>query len=182
VASLIATFSSAVETVSARHRVSWLLLAHDFRGKGADAHCLQGIAERVGPSLAGRVLYPTNRFTAAQLKGIAATADGVVTGRMHLAIAALGSGVPVACLTYQDKFQGLLQHFRLPNWLMTTPQAAVESEALVQMIEKFIEHLDPLADQIRGALPAVLRMAEANLTPLLPEGVAAVATARGEGA
>lgn len=175
VASLVATFSSAIETVSERQAVSWLLLAHDFRGKGADAHCLQGIAERVGPSLAGRVLYPTSRFTAAQLKGIAAAADGVVTGRMHLAIAALGSGVPVACLTYQDKFQGLLQHFGLPNWLMMTPQAALETAGLVSMIDRFIAHLDPLTAQVGAALPRVLRLAEANLAPLLPDRIPAVA-------
>lgn len=35
--------------------------------------------------------------------------DAVVTGRMHLAIACLGQSVPAACISYQDKVEGLYQ-------------------------------------------------------------------------
>ena len=118
---LIDATASALLAVARRHRVSWLLLPHDFRGERGDNAALAPLAQRVGATLGERVLHAGEPLSAAQLKAMAGVTDGIVTGRMHLAIAALGRGVPVAALTYQDKFQGLWTHFDLPLDLLLAP-------------------------------------------------------------
>lgn len=50
---------------------------------------------------------------AAKVKMLVSQLDFIVTARMHVAIAALGSGVPVLCITYGNKFEGLMKHFDL---------------------------------------------------------------------
>ena len=47
------------------------------------------------------------------MKGLVGLVDFAVTGRMHLAIAALGMEVPVVALAYQGKFDGMMQRFDL---------------------------------------------------------------------
>ena len=43
--------------------------------------------------------------------------DLVLTGRMHLAIAALGMGTPPLCVAYMDKFEGLFHLFDIASRL-----------------------------------------------------------------
>lgn len=81
---------------------------------------------------------------------------------MHLAIGSLGKGVPVLCVTYQDKFEGLFSHFDLPaSMLLSTPRA-LDPAALEQAIDGFVADLDGLRDMVAGALPAVQARSRVN--------------------
>jgi polysaccharide pyruvyl transferase WcaK-like protein len=169
---MVARVADAMRTTGATRRVAWLLLPHDFRGDIGDGTCLGPLAERLraqAPDL--RHLLVETAYSAAQLKAIAAMTDGVVTGRMHLAIAALGSGVPVGGFTYQDKFQGLLRHFDLPNDLLLSPAQLLEPGRVEQMLGGFVDALDTLRTRVELALPAVRALAERNVEPLYPPAV-----------
>lgn len=87
------------------------LISHDYRGNDGDDRCLREIYDNLKQNYSDRLLYTTAKLTAGELKATAGLMDMIITGRMHLAIAALGMGIPVAVITYQDKFQGLLEHF-----------------------------------------------------------------------
>ena len=52
-----------------------------------------------------------------ELKHLAGMVDLVLTGRMHLAIAALGMGTPPLCVAYMDKFEGLFHLFNIASRL-----------------------------------------------------------------
>jgi colanic acid/amylovoran biosynthesis protein len=105
----------------------------------------------------------TGEPSAAELKQLAAKLDGVVTGRMHLAIAALGSGVPVATFAYQDKFEGLLMLFGLPQTTLGTLSQLLDVHRLAHFIESFLHELPELGVLVHSALPEVMQKAESNL-------------------
>lgn len=166
---LVDAAAQALMTLAGERPVSWLLLPHDYRGRSGDDRCLLPLAERLRDALGERVHHPGTALSAKALKAVAGLMDGVVTGRMHLAIAALGGGVPVAGLTYQDKFQGLFQHFGLPAELLLDPRQAMSAQALLTMLRGFESRLGELRAQVVDRWPDVRRLSEQNLAPLLPE-------------
>ena len=157
----------ALKSLLQRTALSVVLLSHDDRGNGGDDVCLKLLHQQLAPLFPQRVLYPAEQMSAAELKAVAGLMDGVVTGRMHLAIASLGMGVPVAAITYQDKFQGLFDHFGLPGSLMLTPGDVMESAKLLAMMEIFVSRLGQLRAQVVQALPKVLEASESNLKGLI---------------
>lgn len=144
-----------------------VFISHDYRGAIGDDTCLRPLYQTLVKQFAGRIFYEESRCSAAELKGIAGAMDGVVTGRMHLAIAALGMGVPVAALTYQDKFQGLMKHFDLPQSLLLAPEKLKQVGALSGMLAAFEADLPRLKSQTQTALPNVLSGSEKNVALLL---------------
>src|SRR5574344_391976 len=74
------------------------------------------------PGMTGRSSYV---LSAPELKALCGHLDCLFTSRMHLAIAALGRGKPVAAFAYQGKFTGLFRHFDLPEDLIL-PSTAVD--------------------------------------------------------
>lgn len=165
--SLFDTVASALTKFMTRHDVAVALISHDYRGASGDDICLKYIADKLAPSFGNRLYYKETRCSAAELKGMAGVMDGVVTGRMHLAIASLGMGVPVAALTYQDKFQGLMRHFSLPDDLLLAPEKLQSDEPLVSLLERFTQGLEPLQEKVRQFLPQVKEGSAKNVAALL---------------
>jgi colanic acid/amylovoran biosynthesis protein len=166
VSALVHAAVDALRSLMARHHVSVALIAHDFRDGAADGICLESVQAGLNDAFPQRVFRAADEFSAAELKAMAGELDGVITGRMHLAIAALGMGVPVAALTYQDKFQGLFRHFELPESLLLSPAEAMQSSALLALCESFLERLPQLRVQVAASLPAVLAASRLNLSEL----------------
>lgn len=164
---LIKRCADALESAAGRHKVRWLLLPHDYRDQVGDNLCLGPIAQELR-ARGVPVRHADVPLSASELKAIAGRLDGVITGRMHLAIATLGQAVPVACVTYQGKFEGLLTHFGLPDKLMLSPTEALVEGKLEGLIERFVEDLPASRERISAALPAVLEAARLNLKTLRP--------------
>lgn len=161
---------SAVEALRrflAGNNVSIALISHDYRQGDGDDVCLAPIYAALREGFGDRIYYPSEQLSAAQLKALAGYMDGVVTGRMHLAIAALGMGVPTAALTYQDKFQGLFEHFGLPQDLLMPPNDALDTDRLSALLERFAKQLPALRDQVGRELPGVKEKSFLNMAGLL---------------
>lgn len=167
---LVTRVSQAMAAFSRDRSIAWLLLPHDFRGAQGDDVCLEPVERRLRsePDVEVRRLHTA--LSAAQLKAVAACVDGVLTGRMHLAIAALGSGVPVGGFTYQDKFQGLLRHFDLPTDLLLSPAEMLEPQRIETLLARFVDALPALRAQVAAKLPHVRELSARNLEPLLDRG------------
>lgn len=159
--------TTALRQLIEHHPVSVLFLSHDYRGSDGDDACLSTLYHALQPAFPERLHYPTDKMSAAELKAVAGLMDGVVTGRMHLAIASLGMGVPVTALTYQDKFQGLFNHFGLPSSLLLSPDDAMNADKLLTMMIGFVSSLSKLRDQVAQALPRVCHASERNLSGFL---------------
>lgn len=170
---LIATSVAALNAALSRWPVAVVLLSHDYRGALGDDTCLAPIHAALAESWSDRLHYPTGQLSASELKGIAGHMDAVITGRMHLAIAALGGGVPVAAFSYQDKFNGLFRHFALSESLIVSP--ADFSQATVgRLIDHLMAECEALTTHARNRLPEVLRLSAANLAEFVPSSPASL--------
>lgn len=163
---LVDSSASSISAIADSRSVSFLFLPHDFRGKDGDDTCLGPIFRTIASHLGDRVHYDNAPISAANLKALAGLVDGVVTARMHLAIAALGMGRPVASLTYQDKFQGLFGHFNYPEKFLLDPSGAADATRLTALLNDFVDSLPALRQTVESALPKVKIISASQINEL----------------
>lgn len=165
---LVEVAIKSFRAVMSRRSISVVMIPHDYRGVGVgDVEILRDIY--VGLNEYGeRIMFPEQEFHASELKAIAGSMDLVITGRMHLAIASLGMGTPVAAMTYQGKFQGLFQHFGLSDEFLISPAQLAGEGALSAFVIRAIDAQQQLKAQVEHKLPEVLALAQKNVAPLVP--------------
>lgn len=159
---LLESLCSSVSMDGDNSFTSWLLLPHDDRQKSGDIRTLAELHTALSVKLGDRVHFVEAPPSAAEIKTIMAYVDGAVTGRMHLAIAALGQGTPVMAFAYQDKFAGLLQHFCMPDWLILDANKARDPAFLSANLNRFIKELSELKGDVEKHLPRVVEAAEST--------------------
>ena len=163
---LINISCSAIKHVALNQGVSFLLIPHDYRDDSDDEAYLYEIEQCLRNDLGERILLLKGQPQATEIKTIVSYVDAVVTGRMHLAIATLGQGVPVAAIVYQGKFEGLMEHFGLPGWLSISPHDALREGALINLIARVLLERVVLTEQIKQRLPAVVALSAINFEHL----------------
>ena len=166
---MIELAAGAMARMSRQHNASWLLLAHDYRPGIADDNCLRPLAARLQPTLGEHVHHVDQVLSASEIKAVVGLVDGVITGRMHLAIAALGQGTPVAAITYQDKFQGLFAHFGISESLLLSPAQFLVGDSFEAFLLHFLGAYEAAGEQVRQMLPEVMELSRANVAPLLDD-------------
>jgi polysaccharide pyruvyl transferase WcaK-like protein len=142
-----------------------VLLPHDYRpmaGRHDDQALLVQIRERMPADLSASIRLVETRLGAAQAKRICGLLDLVFTGRMHLAIAALGQGVPAGGMVYQGKFEGLYEHFGLEG-MMFSPERLDEPGAVAAYLRGLLARREELGQQIAARVAAVRALAATNL-------------------
>jgi polysaccharide pyruvyl transferase WcaK-like protein len=164
---LLASTLAVMKALTEKHGLSWVLLPHDNRAASGDMTTLASLDHQIDDALRAHVRLVASPPGAAEIKAIAAFADGAVTGRMHLAIAALGQGTPVMAFAYQDKFAGLMQHFNMPDWLVLDAEPATHPDFLGERIERFVLELPQLKNQVEARLPGVQAAAESTFEGVL---------------
>ena len=131
--------------LTAHDDVALMLIPHDYR-KDGDLGCLKPIYESLTQrhkgheERLGAIYLVSDELSAPELKALCGHLDCLFTSRMHLAIAALGMGKPVAAFAYQGKFAGLFRHFDLPENLILPPTA--------------VDRLGAVLDILAGSSPA----------------------------
>lgn len=147
-----------------KKELNFVLIPHDDRSHLTDNLMLGTIADYLTrKGLSNRFYYKDVVFRASQLKALCSLLDGLVSSRMHLAIAALGMDVPVMAATYQDKFEGLFRHFLLDESFLLSPQQFLSLD-MVECFERFINGLPKMKVQIKEQLPHALELSRNNLT------------------
>lgn len=143
--------------------ISFMLIPHDNRDRLTDNLMLKKISESlIDAGYKDRLYYNPFVFHAAQIKAICSLVDGLISSRMHLAIAALGEKKPIMVATYQGKFQGLFQHFNLDSTYVLSPEEFC-SEVFVSKFTDFIKNLPLLEERISKELPNVIHLAKQNM-------------------
>jgi len=146
--------------------LSFIFIPHDYRGDKSDETIMRPIYDELTKKHHLDVHFVSGRHSAAALKAISGSLDGLVSGRMHLSIGALSAGVPVLNLTYQDKTQGLMRHAGLPDWLLLSPEEAFENDELAPRLVRLIENLPELRAAACAHLPTIKASALANFDKL----------------
>jgi len=165
---LVESYVNCLRSLSDKfERISFLLLPHDFRTLKdipSDDKLSRLILERLPSEIEAHARKIPAPSSAREIKAIVGKIDFVLTGRMHLAVAALGRGTPIFCVTRQGKFEGLCKHFELEN-VTITPREFVDknSDNLTKALGQAIENRDALHQKIGHQLPKVKELAELNL-------------------
>lgn len=141
----------------AHPEVSVLLVPHDYRG-GGDLSCLEVLYTSFVKD--PQVAIVRDVLTAPELKELAGSLDLLFTCRMHLAIAALGQGKPIAGFAYQGKFAGLLMHFGLPSWLVGD---VGEPEGIGEILNALVAQRNELTENVSVRLSIVCKLARLNV-------------------
>jgi polysaccharide pyruvyl transferase WcaK-like protein len=105
-----------------------------------------------------RVLSP------AEIKGLCAQADLVLTGRMHLSIMALSAGVPAITLASQGKVEGLMSLFEAP-FLAVEPRPGMAAD-IIDTVDRVIEERDALQVRLVERMERVLQLSAQNFVGL----------------
>ena len=141
---------------------SAVILPHDYRPKHREVEISERFHQMLPAEIKERVLLIRERLGAADAKAIAAQCDLFLTGRMHLAVAALGNSKPVICLGYQCKFEGMLAHFGLEELVLPWREALVP-ERLAGWGSEILSRRMALTEQVARKLPEVIKLSRANL-------------------
>lgn len=147
-------------------RINYILVPHDLKPSSGDIELLTALKECLQEKAPEQVLYVELKDPRA-IKGLASKLDALVTGRMHLAIAALGVYTPVLCIDYQDKFEGLLRKFGLniTDSLSTKDEL---TETINQRIMKMVEKRVETRKAIQASFPTVKALSSLNFKNILP--------------
>ncbi|WP_187794991.1 polysaccharide pyruvyl transferase family protein [Paracoccus amoyensis] len=138
-----------------------ILMPHDRRGgKVGDGTALTALHDILSADFADRMHSLPVTLDTWEMKAIAGATDLILTGRMHLAIAALGMGTPAFCTVYQGKFEGLMQMFGLED--MTIAPSLMDSAECDAKLARVTRQRQQLSARIQARLPQIVEMSRSN--------------------
>jgi polysaccharide pyruvyl transferase WcaK-like protein len=153
--------NTLVELYKTYERISFLFIPHDIRGEINDADIAKGIIDAVPAEISAHCFIVPTPCRPGEVKGFVPELDIVLSGRMHLAIACLGQGIPVACMVYQDKFEGLFRLFELKG-LTIDPPDAMKPGYLYAFLNPLIDQRVALGESIRAKVPVLQQLSLQN--------------------
>lgn len=154
-----AEFASSLDRACPFENIAIVLIPHDTRDEvGSDLNALLELRDYLD-GLAPIIGGPEDVTSGIDAKLVVGACDVLITGRMHLAIAALHQGVPAVSFSYQGKFEGLYDLFKLPRSLMVDYADPV---AAVEVLYDVARNREKFTNQILAALPTVQRLADEN--------------------
>ena len=165
----IAASATAIARLVRERDATVVLVPHDFRAHASDPEMLAEVYAQLPVSVHERVLLPAGPYTAAEVKQCCVHFDLVLTGRMHLMIAALGRDVPVLAIEYQGKFAGALNHFGLGKACLLQPIDVCDVEYLYRSVTARLDTLVSTKAQITSRRGGVEAMASAAIALCLKE-------------
>lgn len=144
-------------------KMSFLLIPHDIRAIdiNSDRTMATSILGKISSDMMGHVEITPVSYSQSELQYVCGMLDFTITGRMHLAIKCLNTGVPIFCIGYQDKFEGLLRMFGIER-SMIAAERALEVSSLAPIVLPEINAREIAKESIKRALPNVQSLAQKN--------------------
>ena len=139
-----------------------VLLPHVVRSSGDDAAACRAVFDRLdgadGVVLVNRLLAP------AEVRGLCAGAEIVLTGRMHLAVQAMFHEVPAVALSTQGKVAGMMRLFDTQE-LCLEPGVGL-AQRMIPVALAVLADRQRYRDRLAERLPEVQRLASLNFAAL----------------
>ena len=158
---MIETLHFVLEQILEKTKWNILLLPHDDRRNVNDNICLTPLYEGL-QKWGNRIRHLPDVLDAAKLKGIVSLADALVTSRMHLGIAGLSQAIPTMGVSYQDKFQGMIEHFGLDKDFILPLPLTENRHDIESSVKWLLDNKDGIHLKLLDALPNVIRLAKKN--------------------
>jgi polysaccharide pyruvyl transferase WcaK-like protein len=142
---------------------SFVFLPHDYRSEWSDEVALVKLLEQAAPNTRLYCLLPAVRLHAPEIKNVVSHCLLTVTGRMHLAIASLGTGVPVIAYAYQSKFEGILRLFDSEKFVRPIEGIYNDADDEASFAMNAAAQIDKLRPIVGAHVDEVLELARANV-------------------
>jgi len=144
-----------------KHNIRFLFIPHDFRTNVGEIDLNRSILEGLPVNIKkfSKILIPP--YGALEIKRVCSKLDFVLTGRLHLAIACLRSGIPAVAVSYQGKAEGVYSHFGLDE-LVISPNKMLDEESVTDFLLNLIDKRKILQKTIMSRLPEVSRLSQSN--------------------
>jgi len=143
-------------------RIFCLLIPHDFRGEHSDLRMVQEIHSLLPETIRNKCACVDQAVSAGEIKAIVSLLDVAFSGRMHLAIACMGQGVPVGCLSYQGKFEGMYEHFGLKNMIINPDVFKSNKDIALDFLKSLLTRRKEIHNKLQKRLNMVKRLAKRN--------------------
>ena len=156
-----------IVTALLQEGLSVVLLPHVVRHSGDDAAACRAVFDCVAETNGAdsRVVLVNRVLTPAEVRGLCAGADIVLTGRMHLAVQAMFHAVPAVTLSTQGKVAGMMRLFDTQE-LCVEPGVGL-AERMIPLALAVLADREHYRDRLAERLPEVQRLAALNFL-LLP--------------
>jgi len=152
-----------------------VLVPHDSRRGVEDVAECRRIFERC-PAAGSSVFLVDRLLRPHQIRGLLRGAECVLSGRMHLSIMALWSGVPAVTLAYQGKVEGLMEMFDTPS--LTVAPAPGFADRAIAVLEDVLAERSSYRAKVASGLERARALSRNNFSGLpLRDQRAAEATA-----
>lgn len=143
--------------------IGYVFIPHDIKSMSGDIQILNSLEMKLR-KLGVEDLINIKPSNPANTKRLVGQLDFIVTARMHLAIAGLGMGTPVISIAYQDKFEGLYQHFNLGLDTLLYPEHCITGKMSEKIIALTKNHTE-ISEIIKSEIPQVKQLAQSNIAP-----------------
>lgn len=137
-----------------------ILIAHDNRGDLSDDALLKAAYGNLSENHKSRTTFMKTPDFTCEVKAITSKLDLVITQRMHLGIASLGTATPTIIFDYADKAGGLLSLFNLRH-LKANPRD-INTPEFIDKITQTIKNKDEISNQIQSNLTKVKNLSMLN--------------------
>jgi polysaccharide pyruvyl transferase WcaK-like protein len=166
---IIKAYSDILEKLfNKEKRISYVFIPHDFRSNKegvGDILLAKRIIEELPRFIKDCSIILPTPYSAAEVKAICKSLDFAFTGRLHLAIACLGQGIPVITVSYQGKAVGTYQHFGIED-LVVEPIMIMQTERMINYLLSVIEKRKSIQNNLEDKILDIKRLAELNFANL----------------
>lgn len=104
--------------------------------------------------------YVVDIDSSPEMKEIISHFDFMISGRMHAAIAALSTGVPVMLLDYNDKGRGLLNYFYEKYEGVISNGKVYDDRYIIEILSNLLQRIDALKYEVNQKKDKIVDLAK----------------------
>lgn len=158
---ICAAYAALIQDISVKGKIRFLLLPHDNRGEHSDYRMNDAIFKLLPEDLKEQVRVVEHPLFGWEARALVSKCDLLVSGRMHLIVAALGERVPCIGVDYNAKFSGLMSFFDLADMVVDAREAYTDG-TLWRVVAPALSELSAMSTKIVQHHADVMVLARRN--------------------
>ena len=158
---ICAAYAALIQGISVKEKIRFLLLPHDNRGEHSDYRMNDAIFKLLPDDLKEQVRVVEHPLFGWEARALVSKCDLLVSGRMHLIVAALGERIPCIGIDYNAKFSGLMSFFDLVDRVIDARKAYADG-ALSSVVVPALSELSAMSAKIVQHHSDVMTLARRN--------------------
>jgi len=145
-----------IEFLINRKKARVVLVPHVFGGPEhteSDSTVCRRLYSELKPRYGERLSLLSGDYDQGEIKHMIGMCDFFIGSRMHACIAALSQCIPAVPIAYSRKFIGVMESIGVESFV--ADPCALESGAILDIIDKAFEDRAAIAEKLRAQMPAV---------------------------